>query len=116
MAYNRKNHVIQTADAICEDMGYDNYAEFQADDIEYIGMECQCNFQGVCEILNIPLPASLGPVTDLNKEQYQILARAMPEKKLEALADIFNQEWTVMNEKEVFIKDVLNAEIKSRLE
>jgi len=43
-------------------MGYDNYAEFEADDIEYIGMECQCNFQGVCEILNIPLPASLGPV------------------------------------------------------
>jgi hypothetical protein len=62
MAYNRKNHVIQTADAICEDMGYDNYAEFEADDIEYIGMECQCNFQGVCEILNIALPASLGPV------------------------------------------------------
>jgi hypothetical protein len=62
MAYNRKNHVIQTADAICEDMGYDNYSEFQADDIEYIGMECQCNFQGVCEILNIALPASLGPV------------------------------------------------------
>jgi hypothetical protein len=63
MAYNRKNHVIQVADAICEDMGYDNYAEFGADDIEYIGMECQCNFAGVCEILNIPLPASLGPVT-----------------------------------------------------
>ena len=62
MAYNRKNHVIQTADAICEDMGYDNYAEFEADDIEYIGMEVQCGFADVCEILNIPLPASLGPV------------------------------------------------------
>jgi len=62
MAYNRKNHVIQTADAICEDMGYDNYAEFEADDIEYIGMECQCGFADVCEILNIALPASLGPV------------------------------------------------------
>jgi hypothetical protein len=54
--------VIQTADAICEDMGYDNYAEFEADDIEYIGMECQCGFADVCEILNITLPASLGPV------------------------------------------------------
>ena len=62
MAYNRKNHVIQVADAICEDMGYDNYSEFEADDIEYIGMECQCGFADVCEILNIPLPASLGPV------------------------------------------------------
>jgi hypothetical protein len=63
MAYNRKNHVIQVADAICEDMGYDNYSEFGADDIEYIGMEVQCNFAGVCEILGIALPASLGPVT-----------------------------------------------------
>ena len=62
MAYNRKNHVIQTADAICEDMGHDNYAEFEADDIEYIGMECQCGFADVCEILNIALPVSLGPV------------------------------------------------------
>ena len=62
MAYNRKNHVIQTADAICEDMGYDNSAEFEADDIEYIGMECQCGFADVCEILNIASPASLGPV------------------------------------------------------
>ena len=62
MAYNRKNHVIQVADAICEDMGYDNYAEFQADDIDYIAVEVQCNYEGVCEILNIPLPASLGPV------------------------------------------------------
>jgi tRNA G10 N-methylase Trm11 len=52
----------------------------------------------------------------LNKEQYQILARAMPTKELEALAEIFNQEWTVMNETESFIKDVLNAEMESRLE
>ena len=63
MAYNRKNHVIQVADAICEDMGYNSYNEFEADDIEYVGMECQCNFAGVCDILGIALPASLGPVT-----------------------------------------------------
>jgi len=63
MAYNRKKHVLQVADAICEDMGYDSYKELEADDIEYIGIEVQCNFEGVCEILNIPLPASLGPVT-----------------------------------------------------
>jgi hypothetical protein len=62
MAYNRIKHVKQIADAICEDMGYDSYKEFEAEDIEYVGMEAQCNFEGVCEILNIPLPASLGPV------------------------------------------------------
>jgi hypothetical protein len=62
MAYNRKNHVIQTADAICEDMGYDSYKEFGAEDIEYVGTETQCNYEGVCEILGIALPAELGPV------------------------------------------------------
>jgi hypothetical protein len=62
MAYNRIKHVKQVADAICEDQGYDSYKEFEADDIEYLGMEVQCGFADVCEILNIPLPASLGPV------------------------------------------------------
>ena len=62
MAYNRKNHVIQMADAVCEDQGYSEYRAFDAEDIEYIGMECQCGYADVCEILNIPLPASLGPV------------------------------------------------------
>ena len=63
MAYNRIRHVKQVADAICEDQGYDSYKEFEADDIEYVGMECQCGFADVCEILGIALPASLGPVT-----------------------------------------------------
>ena len=62
MAYNRIKHVKQVADAICEDQGYDSYKEFEADDIEYLGMEVRCCFADVCEILNIPLPASLGPV------------------------------------------------------
>ena len=62
MAYNRIKHIKQVADAVCEDQDYDSYKEFEADDIEYIGMECQCNFADVCEILNIALPASLGPV------------------------------------------------------
>ena len=62
MAYNRKNHVIQVADAVCEDMGYDSYKDFDSEDIECIAYEVQCNYEGVCEILNIPLPASLGPV------------------------------------------------------
>ena len=62
MAYNRKNHVIQMADAICEDQGYDSYRAFDAEDIEYLGMEVQCGYADVCKILNIPLPESLGPV------------------------------------------------------
>ncbi len=62
MAYNRIKHVKQVADAICEDQGYDSYKEFEADDIEYLGMEVQCCYADVCEILGIALPASLGPV------------------------------------------------------
>jgi len=62
MAYNRKNHVLQVADAICEDLDYNSYKDLEDEDIEYIAMETQCNFQGVCDILNIPLPASLRPV------------------------------------------------------
>ena len=62
MAYNRKNHVIQVADAICEDLGYDSYKTLDAEDIDYIATEVQCNYEGVCEILNIPVPAELKPV------------------------------------------------------
>jgi hypothetical protein len=62
MAYNRIKHVKQVADAICEDRGYDEYHEFDAEDIEYLGMEVQCGYADVCEILGIELPESLGPV------------------------------------------------------
>ena len=62
MAYNRKKHVLQVADAICEDLGYDSYRALDEEDIEYIAIETQCNYEGVCEILNIPLPAALKPV------------------------------------------------------
>jgi len=62
MAYNRKKHVVQIADAICEDLGYDSYRALDDEDIEYIAVETQCNYEGVCEILNIPVPATLKPV------------------------------------------------------
>lgn len=62
MAYNRKRHVLQVADAICEDLGYDSYRALDDEDIEYIAIDTQCNYEGVCEILNIPLPDTLKPV------------------------------------------------------
>lgn len=62
MAYNRKRHVLQMADAICEDFGLDSYRALDDEDIEHIAIETQCNYEGVCEILNIPLPATLMPV------------------------------------------------------
>ena len=62
MSYNRKKHVLQIADAICEDFGLDSYRAFDDEDIEYIAIDTQCNYEGVCEILNIPVPAILKPV------------------------------------------------------
>lgn len=62
MAYNRKRHVLQVADAICEDFGLDSYRAFDSEDIECIAYQVQCDYEGVCEILNIPVPAELRPV------------------------------------------------------
>jgi hypothetical protein len=61
MAYNRIQHIKQFARDLA-DMNSVAIADFDAEDIEYIGMECQCNYRDVCEILGIELPASLGPV------------------------------------------------------
>ena len=62
MAYNRIKDVTKTADSYMEIFGYASYADLTDGDIESIGMDTQCNFKGVCEILGIELPASLGPV------------------------------------------------------
>jgi hypothetical protein len=61
MAYNRIQHVKQFAQDLAEMNGVE-IADFDAEDIEYIGMEVQCNYRDVCEILGIELPQSLGPV------------------------------------------------------
>jgi hypothetical protein len=62
MAYNRIKHVKEFAKEYIEDCSYNSVKELTAEDIEFIGMEVQCNYQDICEILNIPLPESLGPV------------------------------------------------------
>jgi hypothetical protein len=59
MAYNRIENVKSVADAICEDQGYAEYRAFDAEDVEYLAMETQCNYEDVCEILGIALPESL---------------------------------------------------------
>ena len=51
----------------------------------------------------------------LTKEQYQQLARDMGVQELMGLAEIFNQEWTFMNETEALIRDVLNNEVERRI-
>jgi len=62
--YNRIKHVIELANEVL-DFRAERGAGFEtleAEDIEWIGTEAQCNYEGVCEILGIPLPESLGPV------------------------------------------------------
>jgi hypothetical protein len=62
MAYNRIKHVKEFAKEYIEDCSYKSVKELTAEDIEFIGMEVQCGFADVCEILGIALPESLGPV------------------------------------------------------
>jgi hypothetical protein len=57
--YNRIQDVRDTANDLCEVVGYDNFLKLTPEDIDYIATETQCNYQGVCEILAIPLPAEL---------------------------------------------------------
>ena len=62
--YNRVKHVEELANEVLDyraERGA-GYETLEAEDIEYIGMEAQCNYAGVCEILGIALPESLGPV------------------------------------------------------
>lgn len=62
MAYNRIKDVTKTADSYVKEFEYASYADLTDEDIESIGMDTQCNYEGVCEILGIELPESLGPV------------------------------------------------------
>lgn len=61
MAYNRIKHVKQVAKDLSEMIGVE-IKDFDAEDISYVGDECQCNYEGICEILGLELPQSLGPV------------------------------------------------------
>ena len=51
-------------------VGYDNVNQLEAEDIESIGMDCQMNYQDVCEILGINLPDSLGPVDSFGPDEH----------------------------------------------
>lgn len=61
MAYNRIKHIKSYAQDLAKIQGI-TIQEFTAEDIEYLGMECQCNYADVCDILGLTLPKSLGPV------------------------------------------------------
>lgn len=61
MAYNRIKHIKELAKDLAEMNGVE-ISDFDGEDIEYIGMECQCNYADVAEILGLELPAYLGPV------------------------------------------------------
>ena len=58
MAYNRVKHVKQVAADLSEMIGV-AIADFDAEDIDYVACECQCNYEGICEILGLELPESL---------------------------------------------------------
>ena len=59
--YNRIRHIKELARDLAEMNGV-AIEDFDGEDIEYIGMECQCNYADVAEILGLELPEYLGPV------------------------------------------------------
>jgi hypothetical protein len=61
MAFNKIKYIKDFALELAE-MNDCRIQDFDAEDIEYIGMECQCAYADVCEILGLALPESLGPV------------------------------------------------------
>lgn len=61
MAFNRTKQVKQAAESLSDMIGVD-ILDFDAEDIDYLACECQCNYEGICEILGLELPESLKPV------------------------------------------------------
>ena len=61
MAFNKIKYIKEFAKSLAEMNGV-SIQDFDAEDIEYIGMECQCGYADVCDILGLELPESLGPV------------------------------------------------------
>jgi hypothetical protein len=59
--YNRIKHIKELAKDLAEMNGVE-IKDFDGEDIEYIGMEAQCNYADVAEILGLELPEYLGPV------------------------------------------------------
>ena len=60
--YDRVADVKNTAKEYMQSNGIQSVHDLEPEDIEYIGGECQCGYEGVCEILGCELPDSLGPV------------------------------------------------------
>ena len=61
MAFNKIKYIKEFAESLAEMNGV-TIQEFDAEDIEHIGDECQCGYADVCDILGLALPESLGPV------------------------------------------------------
>ena len=68
-AYNPVAAVKQCAKNAMEMNGIASVHDLDAEDIEYIGDECQMNYHDVCEILGIQLPDSLGPVQSWDTDE-----------------------------------------------
>lgn len=68
--YDPVKAVKQCAMDYMEMSGLTSVDQLEAEDIEYIGGECQMNYQDVCEILGCELPDSLGPVKSWDTDEH----------------------------------------------
>ena len=53
MDLTMSQQIKQVADAVCEDMSYDSYKEFETADVEAIATACNCSQDLVCDVLRV---------------------------------------------------------------
>jgi hypothetical protein len=53
MKFANQTPVIDAADAICEDMGYDSYKDLENEEIDFIATRTQVSLADVRDVLNI---------------------------------------------------------------
>lgn len=88
--YDREADVKNVAQQYMQANGIQSVHDLGAEDIEYIGQECQCNYAGVCEILGCELPDELGPV-DSYDEHGDLEEKAPPGEKAERMVKHIKQ-------------------------
>jgi|APCry1669190327_1035288.scaffolds.fasta_scaffold00799_10 hypothetical protein len=59
MDYTVTREIRNMAQDLCDENGYESFAELTADDIAYIGDEADFDYVEICDILVIDLPEGL---------------------------------------------------------
>ena len=101
--------VKDSAKEYMQSTGMNNVHDLDAEAIEYIGNECQINYEEVCKILGCELPEELGPVDGDDEEVeegYNVFTGALAKAKSDNIPDkdqkfkVGNKEYPVKEEED----------------